>query len=106
MKNKEEEEYEALEKNTLNANNETIAAGLDHNNNNQLNQGDNLVEEEQGIDNYYPPNLSKRQKELLSTYFMHLASLELNKGLYQKHQKVLDDLVDLAAEYAETHPNA
>ncbi|KAI9139620.1 Ion transport protein-domain-containing protein [Paraphysoderma sedebokerense] len=52
----------------------------------------NLFEEELGIDNYYSQNLPKRQKQLMSKYFMLLASLEHNYGFYQKQQKVLDDL--------------
>ncbi|KAJ3193010.1 Transcription initiation factor TFIID subunit 5 [Irineochytrium annulatum] len=53
---------------------------------------DRIFEEENGIDNYYSPNLPTRQKELLSSYFALLASLELNQHLQQKQLKVLDDL--------------
>jgi hypothetical protein len=57
-----------------------------------------IVEEDVGIDNYYSPNLPSRVKELLSSYYMLLGSLELNQIMYEKQQKVLDDLVDLCAE--------
>ncbi|KAL7749398.1 Cation channel sperm-associated protein 1 [Sorochytrium milnesiophthora] len=51
-----------------------------------------LFENEMGVDNYYPPNLPHRQKELMGSYLMLLTSLEHNYGFYQKQQKVLDDL--------------
>ncbi|KAJ3214978.1 hypothetical protein HDU67_000995 [Dinochytrium kinnereticum] len=54
-----------------------------------------IIEEEDGIDNFYSPNLAKRQKELLGLYFRLLSALELNEQLHQRQKKVLDDLVDL-----------
>ncbi|KAJ3413338.1 hypothetical protein HDV05_008188 [Chytridiales sp. JEL 0842] len=56
---------------------------------------DLLFEEKYGISNYYPPNLPEREKQLLSQYYSQLSSLELNQLTYQRHQKVLDDMVDL-----------
>ncbi|KAI8926479.1 Ion transport protein-domain-containing protein [Entophlyctis helioformis] len=57
---------------------------------------DNLVTEEFGLDNYYSPLLPWRTKELLSSFFMHIAALEHNMSLYDRQQKVLEDLVNLA----------
>jgi hypothetical protein len=36
--------------------------------------------------------LSFREKQLLTDYFMNIASLEHNQSVYQRHQKFLDDL--------------
>ncbi|ORY43798.1 voltage-gated potassium channel [Rhizoclosmatium globosum] len=57
-----------------------------------------IVEELLGIENYYSAGLPQRTKELLSGYFMHLSSLEYNLSLYEKQQKILDELVDIAKE--------
>ncbi|KAI9345219.1 Ion transport protein-domain-containing protein [Obelidium mucronatum] len=57
-----------------------------------------IVEELLGIENYYSAGLPRRTKELLSSYFMHLASLEYNLDSYEKQQKVLDELVDIAKD--------
>ncbi|KAJ3087752.1 Cation channel sperm-associated protein 1 [Quaeritorhiza haematococci] len=52
-----------------------------------------VLEEDSGVDNYYPPNLPGRlDKELLAKFFMLMTSLERNMDLYEKQQKVLDDL--------------
>lgn len=59
---------------------------------------DGIFEGDIGVDNYYSPNLPSTTKGLFSQYFMLLASLELNQLMYQKQQKVLDDLVDLSKE--------
>ncbi|KAJ3022169.1 UNVERIFIED_CONTAM: Cation channel sperm-associated protein 1 [Siphonaria sp. JEL0065] len=57
-----------------------------------------IVEELLGIENYYSAGLPHRTKELLSSYFMHLSSLEYNMNSYEKGQKVLDELVDIGKE--------
>ncbi|KAI8830631.1 hypothetical protein BJ741DRAFT_619427 [Chytriomyces cf. hyalinus JEL632] len=57
-----------------------------------------IVEELMGIENYYSAGLPQRTKEILASYFMHLTSLEFNMNLYEKQQKVLDELVDLGRE--------
>ena len=58
-----------------------------------------LFDEQHSIDNYYPPNLSNRLKELLSSYYMNLASIDHAQESYQRQQKVLDDLMNLAVNY-------
>nr|KAJ3418928.1 hypothetical protein HK105_007654 [Polyrhizophydium stewartii] len=55
-----------------------------------------LVTEEFGLDNYYSPLLPWRTKELLSSFFMHLCALEHNLSLYDRQQKVFDDLRKLS----------
>ncbi|KAJ3116357.1 Cation channel sperm-associated protein 1 [Phlyctochytrium bullatum] len=55
-----------------------------------------VFEEESGVENFYTPNMPKRQKELLSAYFSLLAALDLNQHLHQRQMKVLDELIDLS----------
>ncbi|KAI8802654.1 hypothetical protein BJ742DRAFT_910759 [Cladochytrium replicatum] len=63
-----------------------------------------LFEESSGIDNYYSPTLPTRMKELMANYFMLLTSLEHSFALYQRQQKILDDMVELVQEKsAETN---
>ncbi|KAJ3061665.1 Cation channel sperm-associated protein 1 [Podochytrium sp. JEL0797] len=59
---------------------------------------DGIVEEVLGIENYYSGGLPQRTKELLSSYFQHLSSLEYNLHGYEKQQKVLDELIDIGKE--------
>lgn len=58
-----------------------------------------LFEQQHGIDDYYPPYLSNRLKELLSSYYMNLASLDHAHEAKIRQDKVLDDLIDLAINY-------
>lgn len=51
-----------------------------------------------GLDKYYDPNLHQRDKELVSSYFMLLGSLEAGVEEMERSFKVLDDLVDLTKE--------
>ena len=53
------------------------------------------------INNYYPENLSIRQKQLYSNYFMLLSSLEYNLNSVERKQKSLDDLVDVLKASAD-----
>jgi hypothetical protein len=65
------------------------------------NELDNLFGEQHELDHYYPSSMSNRLKELTSSYFMSLASLEHAMCSYQRQQKVLDELVDLAKKHQE-----
>ena len=58
-----------------------------------------LFDQQHGIDDYYPPYLSNRLKELLTSYYMNLASIDHAQESYQRQQKVLDDLLDLGINY-------
>eukprot|EP00002_Diphylleia_rotans_P011469 TRINITY_DN2265_c0_g2_i1.p1 TRINITY_DN2265_c0_g2~~TRINITY_DN2265_c0_g2_i1.p1 ORF type:complete len:416 (+),score=98.91 TRINITY_DN2265_c0_g2_i1:89-1336(+) len=50
------------------------------------------------VDSYYgDDNIPHRQKQLMGSYLMLLASLENNYDIYQNHQRVLDELVDIVA---------
>ncbi|KAJ3082751.1 hypothetical protein HK100_009595, partial [Physocladia obscura] len=65
---------------------------------NELLKEGGIVEELLGIENYYPAGLPERTKELLSDYFLQMASLEYNLHAYDKIQKVLDELVDIGKD--------
>ena len=58
-----------------------------------------LFEQQHGISDYYPPYLSNRLKELLSSYYMNLASLDHAQEAKTRQDKVLEDLLDLAINY-------
>ena len=62
---------------------------------------DKLFDEQHNIDNYYPPYLSNRSKELISSYYKNLASIDHAKSTYQKQQKLLDELMELAVKNNE-----
>lgn len=62
---------------------------------------DNLFGEQHNIDNYYSPFLSIRLKELISNYYMNLVALEHSMSSYQKQQKLLDDLLELAKKHQD-----
>jgi hypothetical protein len=61
----------------------------------------NLFDEQHGIDHYYPSYLSVKLKELISSYFMNLATLDHSMSSYRKQQKILDDLVVLAQKHED-----
>lgn len=65
------------------------------------NELDNLFGEQHELDHYYPSSMSNRLKELTASYFMNLTSLEHAMCSYQRQQKVLDELVDLAKKHQE-----
>ncbi len=50
-----------------------------------------------GLDEYYPPSIPQRKKELMSQYFMLLGSLEYCVEWWEEKSRVLDDLVDMGA---------
>ncbi|KAJ1513745.1 Cation channel sperm-associated protein 1 [Coelomomyces lativittatus] len=54
-----------------------------------------ILQSDQGIENYYPPHLNRRTKQLLSIYFMEVAALERFGNFYSGHVQTLEDLVDL-----------
>jgi hypothetical protein len=58
-----------------------------------------LFEQQRNISDYYPPYLSNRLKELLSSYYMNLASLDHAQEAKTRQDKVLEDLMDLAINY-------
>lgn len=62
---------------------------------------ENLFDEQHGIDHYYPSYFSVRLKELTSSYFMNLASLDHSMASYRKQQKILDDLVEIAKKHQD-----
>ena len=60
-----------------------------------------FMDEQHSIDNYYPPFLSQKLKEAISNYFIHLTALDHASCSYQKQQKVLDDLIEIARKNQE-----
>ncbi len=66
-----------------------------------VNELENLFDEQHELDHYYPSSMSNRLKELTASYFMNLTSLEHAMCSYQRQQKVLDELVDLAKKHQE-----
>lgn len=58
-----------------------------------------LFDQQHGIDDYYPPYLSNRLKELLSSYYMNLAAIDHAQECKTRQEKVLDDLIELTINY-------
>ena len=69
---------------------------LKENKENSRDELNEFMDEQHNLDHYYPPFLSMRLKELVSAYYMNLASLDNAMASYQKQQKILDDLIDIA----------
>ena len=60
-----------------------------------------LFQENHTIDYYYPPFFSERLKTLITNYYQNLCALDHSMTLYEKQQKLLDQLLEIAKKSLE-----